>query len=40
MEDAHKQIEEAVATRKQRGVDEELRRSAEWVGVIQMSQII
>ena len=38
MEDAHKKIEEAVATRKQRDIDEELQRSAEWASVIQRSQ--
>ena len=37
-EDAHKKIEEAMATEKQRDIDEELRRSAEWANVIQRSQ--
>ena len=38
MEDANKKIEKAIATQKQRDIDEELRRSAEWASVIQMSQ--
>jgi len=38
MEDAHKKIEEAIATRKQGDIDEELRRSAEWADVIQRAQ--
>jgi hypothetical protein len=38
MEDAHKKIEEAIATQKQRDIDEELQRSAEWASVIQRSQ--
>jgi len=39
-EDANKKIEEVVATQKQRDIDEELRRSAEWANVIQRSQTI
>jgi hypothetical protein len=35
VEDAHKKIEEAIAIRKQRDIDEELQRSAEWASVIQ-----
>ena len=38
MEDAHKKVEEAIATQKQRDIDEELRRSAEWANVIQRAQ--
>jgi hypothetical protein len=39
MEDAHKKIEGAIATRRQMDIDdEELRRSAEWASVIQKFQ--
>jgi len=38
MEDANKKIEEAITTQKQRDIDEDLRRSAEWASVIQRSQ--
>jgi hypothetical protein len=38
MEGANKKIEEAIATQKQRDIDEDLRRSAEWASVIQRSQ--
>jgi hypothetical protein len=38
MEDAHKKIEEVVATQKQMDINEELRRSAEWESVIQRFQ--
>jgi hypothetical protein len=30
IEDAHTKIEKEIATQKQRDIDEELRRSAEW----------
>jgi hypothetical protein len=38
VEDANKKIEEAIATQKQRDIDEDLRRSAEWESVIQRSK--
>ena len=34
MEDANKKFEEAIATQKQRDIDEELQQSAEWANVI------
>ena len=37
MEDAHKKIEEEMSTQKQRDIDEDLQRSAEWESVIQRS---
>jgi hypothetical protein len=40
MEDANKKIEKAVATQKQKNVDEDLRRSAEWASLIQRSQTV
>jgi hypothetical protein len=40
VEDANKKIEEAIATQKQRDIDEDLRRSAEWESVIQRSQTV
>jgi len=38
MEDANKKIEKAMAAQKQRNIDEDLRRSAEWASVIQRSR--
>jgi hypothetical protein len=38
MEDANKKIEEALATKRQRDLDRELQRSAEWASVIKRSQ--
>jgi len=38
MEDAHKKIEEEIATQKQRDIDEDLQRSTEWASVVQKFQ--
>jgi Zn ribbon nucleic-acid-binding protein len=37
MEDAHKKVEKVIATHRQRDIDEDLRRYAEWASVIQRS---